>query len=555
MREYKKFLLELLIIILLSCAVVFGVTGILGTLTSGWHFVDDHEFLEFSYMLKYKNMSVLDVIADTIRWDWAMRNNLLYYPSRIIMTSIIGPDSFALSVEKAIETVIVMAILYYCGKGLTDSKAVAVFFSLVCLVGFQSATWWKLGPEQMQATICFGISFLFLLKWGKNTKKIAYGVVSVVFATLMGFYHESFILVMPFFACWIVYENLVSIRENADGSISGSGDGAKENEYGKNDKDIKGLKAFIRKYCGNRAWYVVTILLICFAILLSIVVRLGLKTYKPVSYSDGISIGAYYNTLKYSLTTDLRYYWYFGIVLIGVLLTYYDKLKKYWADAAIALIFMFPQFVLYSKEGIAERYLLPVIIGYALFFIVFVYKSKLLTGGRKKLYLAVIVIMLLANGRSMIVEGDYYRFRGQSVTNALEEVERCADNGYKVMSCFGIANPEADWTVEYYLKSHGKQDVFYWNEETGEVFTGRPYAYRDAVAEGVTASDMDVIFTYNRDDRHFVMEPSIDLSDYKLVVSGSINIYYKNDIVGEISQELIDGLKVKPTIYGIGVEN
>ena len=71
-KSYKW--IELICVCALSLLVVFGVTCGIGTLFSGWHFVDDHEFLEYSYLFNYKNMSLMDVIKDVDRVSFISRN-------------------------------------------------------------------------------------------------------------------------------------------------------------------------------------------------------------------------------------------------------------------------------------------------------------------------------------------------------------------------------------------------------------------------------------------------------------------------------------------------
>lgn len=43
---------EFLIVFLFSVLMVFGVLLGMGTLTSGYHLVDDHEFLEWIYQMR-----------------------------------------------------------------------------------------------------------------------------------------------------------------------------------------------------------------------------------------------------------------------------------------------------------------------------------------------------------------------------------------------------------------------------------------------------------------------------------------------------------------------
>ena len=309
------------------------------------------------------------------------------------------------------------------------------------------------------------------------------------------------------------------------------------------------MKRFVKTECKGIWWYTITLMACCMAVLLSIVVRLGLNSYDPVSFDSHTSIYQYVMTFKESLTDGLKWYWIFGVVLIGIILTYYDKVKSRWLDVIMLLIFALPQFALYSKEGIAERYIVPIVFGIAMFYILFVYRNGFLEGGRKKIYVALLVIMLLLNARGMTVEGDYYRFRGESVTNVLEATEDLADKGYNVMCCLGNANPEADWTVSMYQKSHGKPDVFYLDTEKGMATDVRPME-KDENANLYDVADMDVIYAYNRDDRHFEIEPDIDFIGYVYKKCGSIDFYFKESVIAELGEDYLENLTVKPTMYG-----
>lgn len=529
MFEGKKISIqELVAVTALSILVVFGVVCGLGTLTSGWHLVDDHEFLEFQYMFKYQGKSLWDVIKWAMSWDTTTRNNFLYYPLRITMCYLVGADSVAISIIKAVEIVVFMVLLYACGKKITGKFFVSLFFAFTCLVGYQSALWWKLGPEQVQAGICFGIAFLMLLKWLEAPDKRHFAVWSIVFSVLMGFFHESFILVMPFLALFPIYEKI-----------------------NQNGIRFKGIAGSLKKECTGLWWYTIAVMICCAVVLLEIVLRLGLNSYDPVSFDQSTSIYQYITTFIYSLKDGLKWYYYFGIALLGVILTYYDKIKNKWADVVIAIVFIAPQFVLYSKEGIAERYIIPVVIGIAMFFILFVYRNGFLNGHRKRIYAVILALMLLLNVRGMVVEGDYFRFRGESVTKVLTTTKDMSQKGYKVMCCLGNANPEADWTVDMYMKSEGLPDIYYLNTAMNKATDVRPMLKADSV-NLYDIDEMDVIYAYNRDDRHFVIEPNIDFSDYVQKKCGSIDIYFKKGVIDEIGEEYLDKLSVRPTLYGIG---
>lgn len=519
---------EILTAFIIFSIIVLGVVFSLGTATSGWHLVDDHEFLEFTYMFKYQNKSLLDVIKWTASWDTLSRNNILYYPCRIIMCYLVGANSFAISIIKALEVILLMTLLFACAKKITGSYWVSIFYSVTCLVGYQSALWWKLGPEQVQAAICFAIAFLMLLLWIEKPEKKAYAIISLVFSLLMGWFHESFVLVIPFLAFYPIYEKIA-----------------------KKKIPLKGIVKSLKSECNGIWWYTVASLAVCFGVLLSIVLRLGLSSYSPVSFSESTSIYDYVTTLLYSLNTGLKWYWYLGILLTGVILTYYERINNIWADILITLIFILPQFVLYSKEGIAERYIVPVVFGIAMFFILFVYRYGFLNGYRKILYGIILLAMLFLNTRAMVVEADYFRFRGESVTNMLETTADLSQRGYNVMCCLGNANPEADWTVDMYLKSEGLDGIFYLDSAGTGATDVRPWLH-DENAKLYDIDDMDVIYAYNRDDKHFVVDLGFDVSNYVYKKCGSIDFFFKKSVLDEIGMDYLNKLSVKPTIYGIG---
>ena len=119
------------------------------------------------------------------------------------------------------------------------------------------------------------------------------------------------------------------------------------------------------------------------------------------------------------------------------------------------------------------------------------------------------------------------------------------------MCCLGNANPEADWTVDMYMKSEGLPDVYYLNTVMNKATDVRPMLKADSV-NLYDIYEMDVIYAYNRDDRHFVIEPNIDFSDYVQKKCGSIDIYFKKEVIDDIGEEYLDKLSVRPTLYGIG---
>ena len=534
MKNQKIKIQEVIISFVVSLLIVFGVTLILGTLTSGWHFIDDHEFIYYDYYKRIEHWSNSKLFKEILLYDLQTRNTFLYYPFRIIVFLLVGADPLRLAIVKALETAIAMTLLYLCGRKISGSAFAGALFSLISLVGYQSAIWWKSGPPHVQATICFGIAFLCLLTWLDDTSKTIFAILSCIFATAMGYFHESFLMLIPFLAFYVIYD---SYKKKA--GIPGS------------KKPILGILGAIKTCDKKRAIFFYILIIDFVANILEIIIRLGFNSYPAVGINSSFSPVTYLKVIVNNFSFDLKWYWKVGVFLVCILLTYFDSFKKYWPEMLLSGLIIAMQLVLYSKEGISERYVIPLSIGFSMFFCIFMLSSDILSGFRKKLYIVALFVLLAIHAHVLIVEGDYYRFRGESVTNALEQIESLSNKGYKVMTCFGNANPEAEFTVDSYCKSKGIDEIYYWDQNNSAVLD-IPAFYRSQASGSFKLDEIDVVLAYNRNDRHFEVDPNFDLSDFTLVRTGSIDIFFRNDAENEVTDELVDQLHVKPTIYGIG---
>lgn len=118
---------EAVLVIILSSLLVFLVTIGLGTITSGYHLVDDHEFLEYFYNMKFEGKSVLGLIKAWIVKDLSWRYEPLYYMNRILSCAVFGINLTGYSVLKSLEIIISCIFLYYCGRLMGGEKGIFLF--------------------------------------------------------------------------------------------------------------------------------------------------------------------------------------------------------------------------------------------------------------------------------------------------------------------------------------------------------------------------------------------------------------------------------------------
>ena len=132
---------------LFFAVLVFGGVMATGTLTSGFHLVDDWEYAKYENWMKLEGWSIGDCLKQAMGYDLTMRLRPLYYFNRVLMVVIFGTNLTAMSVVKALEIVVALAALYYCARRMRCNPVYAALFSLTVMVGYQSPVWWKLGPQ------------------------------------------------------------------------------------------------------------------------------------------------------------------------------------------------------------------------------------------------------------------------------------------------------------------------------------------------------------------------------------------------------------------------
>lgn len=510
---------ELFVVVILSILMVLGITVGVGTITSGWHLVDDHEFLRWFYEMKYEGRSITNIIREWVARDLFWRYEPLYYMNRILSCAIFGLNSTAYSILKSIEIIISCVFLYYCGRLMGANKVYSFLFAAIALVGYQSPVWWKLGPQEAQCTMLFSVGFFCLLKW-LNTSQNRWAAGSIVSFFLMCNYKESFIILIPFVILYILYYDLCK----EDGKIT----------WSRIWNNIKG-----------RLWYYIVLSAIFVVLILFILIYVGVSDYDKVGLDASIPLTTYVEAFREALASDLKWFKRFGIVFCLILLTYWEELKKMWKEILLIAVFLVPQIVIFGQTGIQERYILPSSIAFSLFFIIMVPKKNILFGKRKILYQLCIVLLLMAHGRVALREADYFRYRGESVTTMLESVMEMSKGEAKVLSCLR-PNEEGNLTMNFWMANHGYDNVYYWTEDdrtinqvwgVNSTFTEDRYVFQDF-------DDMDIVVMYNQEDRHWCYTPTLDLSDFTEMKCGTLTIYIRNDSGITPVDTDIEGLRI-----------
>lgn len=487
---------EAVLVWLFFAALVFGVVTFTGTLTSGFHLVDDWEFAKYMDWMTLENRSLWDCLREAVGFDLTLRFRPLYYINRVLMAYVFGINLTAMSVIKAAEIVVALAALYCCARQMKCSMVHAVLFSLTVMVGYQSAVWWKLGPQESYDMMLFAAGFYFLLKW-LSTDKRRYAVLSVFAFFLMSIYKEPFILLLPFVGLYVLYDGMRGKRVT-----------------------IPHLWEAIKR----RFPYLLTIGIIFAVEMFLILFVIGTNNYSYVGLDESVTLDQYVQVWRSAAGNNLKWYVRFGVLMCLILLTYWEHVKKLGWEILLAAVIILPQCVTYSKTALEERYILPCVLGYAFFFVIVGCTFRPLSGKRRIAYVLCLLLMLAAHGRVTLREAQYFTYRGESIKTMMESTLALVQGtDKKVLSCFA-PNAEGNRTMYYWFRLHGYDEVFYWEEDEGKIT--RSYGPRED--EQADFAEIDVIVMYNEEDRHWCYEPSLDLTDFTEKKCGTITTYIRN---------------------------
>lgn len=477
--------------------LVFGVVTVTGTLTSGFHLVDDWEFAKYVDWMTLEHRSLWECLKEAVGFDLSLRFRPLYYINRVLMAYVFGINLTAMSVVKAAEIVAALAALYYCARQMKCNMVYAALFSMTVMVGYQSAVWWKLGPQESYDIMMFATGFFFLLKW-LATDRTGYAAASLGAFFLMSVYKEPFILLLPFVGLYVLYAEMQNKKVN-----------------------VVNLWEAVKK----RLPYLLTIGILFVVEMFLIVFVIGTNNYSYVGLDESMAVEQYVQVWDAAAHANLKWYVRFGILMGLIFLTYWEQTKKLGWEILLAAAVIVPQCVTYSKTALEERYILPCVFGYAFFFVIVGCNFRPLSGKRRIAYMLCLLLMLAAHGRAALREAQYFAYRGESIKTMMENtLDLVSGTDKRVLSCFA-PNLEGNRTMYYWFRLHGYDEIFYWSEDEQKI--DRSFGPREN--EQADFADIDVVVMYNEEDRHWCYEPSLDLTDFTEQKCGTITMYVRNE--------------------------
>ncbi|MHC1704354.1 MAG: hypothetical protein AB9846_10640 [Tenuifilaceae bacterium] len=411
--------------IIVLCAIfifLFLFLGLTGTITSGYHFTDDHEILRIVDDLK--NESTINTIAKWVKDDLSIRLRSAYYTHRVIEAKIFQDNILAWTIYTGFIAFLTFAFFYLGMRSLNFSSLESICFLIIVFVGQQMEVWWRLGPSETLGMFLLSISFYFLFKHNLLSK-----ILFPLFLVLPILCKESFITIVPAFLLLKIW-------------------------YDSQSENIS-IKESITKN-----WILVFPIVIVLINIYLILFVIGTNNTGYAGFGDeglkeilsGVVSNIILLSKEYLILTAILF-----VILVFIYLQkkdlYINLFKALLFPAIFCLLIVLPNIVLYAKSSIYERYYLPLTLGIA-FLIVYIIKEIRFLN-RSYGYISVIIILLFFINPSLQVI-DYaqqYAEEGKYTNNLLSSINSNRNKDSKILL---VADPVDSYEWSFSLQSYLK---------------------------------------------------------------------------------------------------
>lgn len=188
-----------------------------GTLTSGYHLVDDHGMISIKSTLQEE--SFLKASVDYVKNDLNIRFRPVYYLYYISEVKLFGLDFLALSVFTGLLAFASFLLFYIGMRKLGHSFLKSMIFVFLIFVGPQMAIWWRLGTNETIGMFFLGLAFLFMAKCLDRKRYKINNILFIIFLIITSLCKESFVIVIPAFVLFKIWNEKRFFQISAKESV------------------------------------------------------------------------------------------------------------------------------------------------------------------------------------------------------------------------------------------------------------------------------------------------------------------------------------------------
>ncbi len=475
----------------IMCGILFAYFFLIrtGTIRSGYHFLDDHELIRIEYWLEHG--------SDLWELVWNFAGNLssryrpLYWVERVIGTAILGSDLYIWNVYKAVMGVLTFYMLYMTGYYLRQKWYINTLFAAVIMIGPQITPWYRSANQENTGLFLCAI-VLYLIARQHNRQKyrhLAYNLSIAASVLLCSLEKESFVLMIPAFGAikyWLEYTERQIHDQDSTKSLW-----------------LECLKSGGVTYGLLAAGFLFNLYILLF--------RVGLDKVSYAGFHEGTPLREYYVGITNTLKIYLVNYVWVAVILTLILVVCCQVIDKhrircYVGFGVISGYIMCTQLLAHAKSMMWERYIIPFIIGYALFYVFAGYHMLAADVLRRRVYAGVLAALVLLGALDAGARARDYTRDGELIQGYLDYIVQNTTEEDHIIGAY--VDEELNLAVASWLETHGRRKMYSYNWNTGEL--------RDNVQLGEPNTDSvdwgaEVVVCYSIDaDR---IEDMMGLSD------------------------------------------
>lgn len=445
----RKGYLEHIIVLLIGAILIGGILFKTSTLSSGYHFLDDHELLRIEYSLEQGESSVSSVTAAWMRNDLSWRFRPFYWVERVVGTAIFGSDLLYWNYYKAIMGVLTFYLLYFAGRYLKQPWYISMLFVTIIMLGAQFTPWYRSANQESTGLLLCAFVLYMIGKQYREGKfrNVGYNIAICMGTILCGLIKESFTLIIPAFIAlkyWLEYSGTA---------------------YG---TQLGGWKqCFKNNFCSY------LVMGISFAVNVCVIIfGVGVDKVSYAGFREDTDLSEYFAGIKYTMDVFLKNYLIVGIILILILLACCrmlnkEKRKYYIGLSVIGVYIIITQLVVHAKSMMWERYIIPFIIGYTLLFVIAGYQLLPQKKILKTVYLSVLAGLLLLEAPTAYIKARDYAGLGRITGEYLQAIHGVTNQDSIIIGAF--ADEELNLATSSWLEVNGRTKEYYYDWETGDI--------------------------------------------------------------------------------------
>jgi len=526
--NFKKDISSILFFILFW----IGLLIFTGNIPSHYHFIDDHQIITLNKQLN--NSGVISVAIKSVKDDHLFRLRPLFSVHYVFLTKLFGMNITAWSVYFAILGVLTSFFLFKFLSILNFTFIQSILFSLLTLTGVQSVIWYQFADAENLGMFFLSLSLLFLAKSIYSGKYILfYKIFFILSLLLSALCKESFILMIPavlFLYLW---------------------------QYSK-----KKSLTILKSVKDNLAVTVIPLLAVI-SLLFIIVFFIGIDKTGQTGVDNKIMSLKFLREFFYTL----RYSTYFLIILFGIFILIDFKISgsekilskdfflkivnEFLSITILFFLIIIPQFTLYYKSGMRDRYFLPFIIGFS-FFIIFlikkIYDSNSISVFVKYLFLSLTIIILLFEIRNntipymrkyaddsissdKMLNSIILNTKKESVITAVMDPVQNFEQAKSLMiylkNIAGIKNINFNFTKRDYITDSFSDSSFY---NLSEVYT-KKYFVNSLFDSVKNKNNIECVVLFPKLENNFLKQNTnwFNKNDFRREEFDFYTIYYKNN--------------------------